>query len=300
MKTGPDGSVRFRPTPDDAFAYRSMSVPSRRLCKNASSKATLSEEKLCHDSMIVAGSFQGEGRSPHVQEPGVCRLHTSADGTLTPPVQPGQWWEAQTSRVARACLPGAPRACRTPPPCHAADSPGAAELCLPGRGPSGDLESRGLVPYCRAENVLDLEVRWPRPLRPTSPSAFSFFSLQSAPRVHRRPFCLERTGEWAGAGFPGTVTGPGAVKGSRGVTPACHRVRVAAIHNTSERAGLQSVLFTRTGHGLLGWVAGLGRGALRFADPPDVGPSTCGEAGAPGATPVWATTPASCWGVSCL
>lgn len=39
------------------------------------------------------------------------------------------------------------------------------------------------------------------------------FTLQSAPHVHRPPFCLERTGEWASAGFPGTVTGPGAVTG---------------------------------------------------------------------------------------
>lgn len=96
---------------------------------------------MCHNSMIVAGSVQGEGRSPHLHEPGVCRLHTSADGTLTPSVRPGQWWEAQTSRVARVCLPGAPRACRTPSPGHPADSPGAAELCLAGRGLSGDMSS---------------------------------------------------------------------------------------------------------------------------------------------------------------
>lgn len=125
----------------DVFGQRSTSVPSRRLFRNALSEATLSEEEVCHDSLIVAGSVKGEGRSPHLREPGVCRLHTSADGTLTPPVRPGQWWEARTSRVARACLPGAPRACQTPPPSHAADSPGAAELCLAGRGPSGDTSS---------------------------------------------------------------------------------------------------------------------------------------------------------------
>lgn len=144
VTTGPDGSVAHPPQPPqlhDVFGQRSTSVPSRRLFRNASSEATLSEEEVCHDSLIVAGSVKGEGRSPHLREPGVCRLHTSADGTLTPPVRPGQWWEARTSRVARACLPGAPRACQTPPPGHAADSPGAAELCLAGRGPSGDTSS---------------------------------------------------------------------------------------------------------------------------------------------------------------
>lgn len=142
-KRGRTAPSHIPPPPQlhDVFGQRSTSVPSRRLFRNASSEATLSEEEVCHDSLIVAGSVKGEGRSPHLREPGVCRLHTSADGTLTPPVRPGQWWEARTSRVARACLPGAPRACQTPLPGHAADSPGAAELCLAGRGPSGDTSS---------------------------------------------------------------------------------------------------------------------------------------------------------------
>lgn len=109
------------------------------------------------------------------------------------------------------------------------------------------------------------------------------FTLQSAPHVHRPPFCLERTGDGP---VPASGDGHGSwgSDGSRGVTFACHRVRAAAAHNTPEWAGLRPTVLTRTGRG---------HSPLQLAHPPRrraLDPGRCCAGGVGGGT-----TPASCW-----
>lgn len=113
------------------------------------------------------------------------------------------------------------------------------------------------------------------------------FTLQSAPHVHRPPFCLERTGEWASAGFPGTVTGPGAVTGP--VVSTSHATGSVLRPYTTRQSGPGSgrqyspEQAAVTAH-------------CSLPTRPDVGPSTRGGA-APerGEGAAGSTTPASCW-----